>query len=149
MKRMINFIVLILGIFAFTSYLINDMIPEAILVFFIFFFILIRTPSQNPTNIIDRTLGFTADSLMLLCTLTALATGGYMIYIWWGVIKNLGFLEFSISLVLFFITIPVAPIYVGVDGDWWPSIYVASGVFFVVLIYRAVQWCLDEIKPPT
>mgnify|MGYP006919369695 CR=1 FL=1 len=144
MERIINFVVLILGISAFTSYLINGMIPEAIVVFFIFFFILIRTPSQNPTNIIDRTLGFTADFLMHLCTLTAVATGGYMIYIWWSVIKNLDFLEFSIALALFFITIPVAPIYKGIHGDWEPAMYVGLGFVIAAFIYGAAKWYLDK-----
>ena len=103
MKRIINLVVLILGIAAFTTYLFNDMIAEAIVVFFIFFFILIRTPSQNPENITHKRLGVAADYLMRLCTLVAIATGGYMIYIWWEVIKNLDFIEFSIALTLFFI----------------------------------------------
>ncbi len=102
-------------------------------------------PHEKTFSWIDKTLGFVADVLWSLSILIAVVIGGYMIYIWWGVIKNLGFLEFSISLVLFFITIPVAPIYIGIDGDWGPAIYVALGVFFVVLFFRAGMWCLDEI----
>jgi hypothetical protein len=106
-------------------------------------------PHEKTFSWIDKTLGSVANVLLFLSILIAVVIGGYMIYVWWGVIKNLGFLEFSISLVLFLITIPVAPIYVGIDGDWGPAIYVALGVFFVVLFFRAAMWCLVEIKTPS
>lgn len=101
-------------------------------------------PHEKTFSWIDKTLRFVGASLMVLCSLSAFVIGGYMVYVWWGVIKNLGFLEFSISLVLFFITIPVAPIYVGIDGDWWPAIYVTLGIVVVFFSFLAALWCLAE-----
>jgi hypothetical protein len=106
-------------------------------------------PHEKTFSWIDKTLGFVADSLMVLCILIAVIIGGYMVYVWWGVIKNLSFLEFSISLVLFFITIPLAPVYIGINGDWEPAIFVGLGFVIIAFIYSAVQWCLNEINPPT
>jgi hypothetical protein len=106
-------------------------------------------PHEKTFSWIDKTLRFVGASLMVLCSLSAFVIGGYMVYVWWGVIKNLGFLEFSISLVLFFITIPIAPIYIGIHGNWEPLKYVALGIVIVAFIYGAAKWCLDEIKPPS
>ena len=67
--------------------------------------------------------------LFLLCIPVVIGVGGYAVYIWWGVIENLDFLEFSVALVLFFVTIPLAPIYVGIHGNWEPAIYLGVGLF--------------------
>ena len=67
-----------------------------------------------------------------------------MVSVWWDVLENMSFLEFSISLVLFFITIPIAPIYIGIHGNWEPAIYVALGFVVAFFIFGAALWCLDE-----
>jgi hypothetical protein len=71
--------------------------------------------------------------------------GLYMISVWWGVLGKLSFLELSISLVLFFITIPIAPIYIGIHGNWEPTTYVVLGFVGAVFIFGVAQWCSDEI----
>ena len=83
-------------------------------------------------NWIKKTLEFVGIALTILCFLIGLVILGYLVYLWVGILKTLSFLELAISIGLFPITIPVAPIYLGFDGDWWPAIYVLLG--FLILI---------------
>jgi hypothetical protein len=103
------------------------------------------TPLDEPVSWDNKILGFIRDSLVVLCILVGIGIGGYMVYVWWGVIKTMGFLKFSISLVLFFITIPIAPIYVGINGNWEPAIYVGVGLFCVASIFIIAMWFDEQI----
>jgi hypothetical protein len=93
---------------------------------------------------VKKTLGFIGSLLKFISIFILIFVGLYMISVWWDVIEKLSFLEFSISLVLFFITIPIAPIYIGIHGNWEPLKYVALGIVIVAFIYGAAKWCLDE-----
>ena len=53
----------------------------------------------------------------------------YAMLIWWRVVTQFKFLLFLGSVILFPITIPLTPIYLGVKGDWEPT-----GVFVFAVI---------------
>ena len=105
-------------------------------------------------NWIKKTLEFVGIALFILCFLIGLVILGYLVYLWVGILKTLSFLELAISIGLFPITIPVAPIYLGFDGDWWPAIYILLG-FLILIISISIchgfwnsaffaYWCIEE-----
>lgn len=51
-----------------------------------------------------------------------LFSGVYALMIWWRTIPQFDFWGFMGSVILFPITIPLAPIYLGVNGDWGPTV---------------------------
>jgi hypothetical protein len=61
--------------------------------------------------------------------LILLFAGVYALTMWWRIIPHFGFWEFMGSVILFPITIPLTPIYLGVKGDWEPT-----GVFIFGMI---------------
>jgi hypothetical protein len=52
----------------------------------------------------------------------------YTLYIWWGVISNLGFIAFILSICFFFISIPLSPIYLGTTGNWEATFIIIIGI---------------------
>ena len=84
-------------------------------------------------NWIKRALDFVGSTLAYLCILIAVVILGYMVYLWGDILKNLSFLELAISIGLFIITIPIAPIYIGIHGDWGPAIYILLGFLILCL----------------
>ncbi len=71
--------------------------------------------------------------------LSLLFGGVYAILIWWRVIPHYGFWGFMGSVILFPITIPLTPIYLGVKGDWEPAGVFIFGMilgFLLILIGR-------------
>ena len=74
-------------------------------------------------------LGWSLFGICLGVWLVALlGTFSYAVYIWWDLISGLDFVGFSISIALFFITIPLAPIYVGIEGNREPLQGMVGGV---------------------
>ena len=47
--------------------------------------------------------------LVLIGFLVALSACAYTLYIWWGVISDLEFISFILSIFLFFLSIPLSP----------------------------------------
>lgn len=56
-----------------------------------------------------------------------LFSGVYALTVWWRIIPQFEFWGFIVSVVLFPITIPLSPIYLGVEGDWGPAAVILSG----------------------
>ena len=79
----------------------------------------------------------------VLGVLLLVSAVGYTVYVWWGVISNMEFLEFTAAIVLFFVTIPLSPIYVGVQGNWEPTITIAIEVFVAFILFNFASKC-DE-----
>ena len=52
----------------------------------------------------------------------------YTLYIWWGVISDLEFISFILSIFLFFLSIPLSPLYLGVNGNWQPTFLIVIGL---------------------
>ena len=52
----------------------------------------------------------------------------YTLYIWWGVISDLEFVSFILSIFLFFLSIPLSPLYLGVNGNWEPTFLIVIGL---------------------
>jgi hypothetical protein len=92
-----------------------------------FIIFIICSVIEGISFILHEVSGFMTGLLML-----SLAV--YTTYIWWGVISDLGFIGFAVGLVLFFITIPLAPLYVGSQGDWEPVFYIFCGVILFCLL---------------
>lgn len=67
--------------------------------------------------------------LLFVGCFVLLFAGVYALTIWWRVIPQFEFWGFMGSVILFPITIPLTPIYLGVKGDWEPT-----GVFTFGLI---------------
>ncbi len=67
----------------------------------------------------------------ILCTIglvAVLCSCVYTLYIWWGVISDLEFISFIVSIFLFFLSIPLSPLYVGVNGNWEPAVIIIIGL---------------------
>ena len=72
---------------------------------------------------------FLGGTLLFLGFLSLLFGGVYAMLIWWRVIAQFEFWKFMGSVILFPITIPLTPIYLGVKGNWEPT-----GVFMFAMI---------------
>jgi len=79
-------------------------------------------------KLIYAILTFLGGVLVLVGGLTLLGTGIYCLYIWWGVVSELGFLGLVVAVVFFMITVPLAPIYVGMHDNWEPTIFIILGI---------------------
>ena len=109
-------------------------------------------PHEEPVSRMEKAIAkrvkaflrFIGSLLQFICIFILIFVGLYWVSVWWDVLENMSFLEFSISLVLFFITIPIAPIYIGIHGNWEPLIYVTLGIVVAFFIFLAALWCLDE-----
>jgi hypothetical protein len=67
--------------------------------------------------------------LLLAGGFVLLFSGVYALVVWWRIIPQFDFWGFMGSVILFPLTIPLAPIYLGVKGDWEPT-----GVFIFTMI---------------
>jgi len=76
--------------------------------------------------------------------LSAIGLVGYFLYIWWGVISKLDFLGFLLGIIFFVFSIPLAPIYIGINGNWEPTLVLVFGfVYFLfsgVFGIRLLRW---------
>ena len=64
-----------------------------------------------------------------------LFSGIYALTIWWSIIPQFEFWEFMGAVILFPITIPLSPIYLGVQGDWEPTaVFIVSMTLGFLLI---------------
>jgi len=74
--------------------------------------------------------------LLLAGSLVLLFSGVYALMIWWRTIPQFEFWGFMGSVVLFPITIPLAPIYLGTQGDWEPTGVFISTMFLGLLFLK-------------
>lgn len=79
--------------------------------------------------IVPKTSSFFGSLLLFAGGFILLFGCVYVMLIWWRVIGQFEFWEFIGSVILFPITIPLTPIYLGVKGDWEPT-----GVFMFTII---------------
>jgi hypothetical protein len=75
-----------------------------------------------------------------------LGTFSYAVYIWWNLISGLDFVAFCISIALFFITIPLAPIYLAIEGNWEPLQLIAIGVLIAFVFVFVLEKIMDFMK---
>ena len=66
--------------------------------------------------------------LVLIGFVVVLCACVYTLYIWWGVISDLEFISFILSIFLFFLSIPLSPLYLGVNGNWEPTFLIVIGL---------------------
>jgi hypothetical protein len=90
-----------------------------------------------------KCLGWVCGGVWLVALL---GTFSYAVYIWWNLINGLDFVSFSISIALFFITIPLAPIYLGVEGNWEPLQVMAVGVLIAYVFSFVTEKIMDFMK---
>ncbi len=88
----------------------------------------------------------------ILCTIglvAVLCSCVYTLYIWWGVISDLEFISFILSIFLFFLSIPLSPLYVGVNGNWEPAVIIIIGLVgggIIAFIGLGITGWHDEIN---
>lgn len=79
--------------------------------------------------------------------LVFLGVGIYALLVWWGVVSLLEIVNFVAAMVFFFITIPMAPIYIGIHGDWEPAVLIVLGVILgLVLLSFGLRLCVAMEK---
>lgn len=71
--------------------------------------------------------------LFMVFAIAAFASGWiYLLFIFVGVLGKLGFIATVLSIFCFYITAPLSPVYVGLQGDWAPMI--------IIIILELVAW---------
>jgi hypothetical protein len=100
---------------------------------------------------VNKFLEFTAVIFRVLTFLILACVAGYAVYIWWDMASNavavgeITFLEFAATLALFFVTIPIAPIYIGVKGNWEPTLLIFAGLIISDVLYVGAKKCEELI----
>ena len=74
-----------------------------------------------------------------------LSISGYTVFVWWGIVSNLGFLGFVFAILLFFISIPLAPIYVSVQENWEPIIVIFSDLFSALVSIGIAEYIEENL----
>jgi hypothetical protein len=72
--------------------------------------------------------------LVLIGFVVGLCACAYALYIWWGVISDLEFISFILSIFLFFLSIPLSPLYLGVNGNWESAVIIIIGLVVGTII---------------
>ena len=72
--------------------------------------------------------------LVLIGFVVGLCACAYTLYIWWGVISDLEFISFILSIFLFFLSIPLSPLYLGVNGNWESAVIIIIGLVVGTII---------------
>lgn len=111
----------------------------------------LNAAGRKLTNLFKAIITFIGGVLIFIGGVTLLCAGIYTLYIWWGVVSKLEFLGLAVAAVFFAITVPLAPIYVGMQGDWGPTIIIILGIFCggLVLIFGGaiLRSVLESSKP--
>ena len=87
-------------------------------------------------SFIYKLIGNIGILIIILSVLIFLGIGIYAITIWWGVIIEYGFWGLVGGVVLFPITIPLSPIYLGMEGDWGPTGGIIFGLVAAYFVCR-------------
>ncbi len=64
-----------------------------------------------------------------------LGVGFYILRVWWELIEGWDPGSFALALVLFPATIPLAPLYAGVQGDWDPLLVTGAGMVSGLMVF--------------
>jgi hypothetical protein len=85
---------------------------------------------------------------ILIGVVVALSACAYTLYIWWGVISDLEFISFILSIFLFFLSIPLSPLYLGVNGNWEPTFLIVIGLVggTIIMFIGAYINAYSELK---
>ena len=87
-----------------------------------------------------------SELLLLAGSFVLLFSGVYALMIWWRTIPQFEFWGFMGSVVLFPITIPLAPVYLGVKGDWVPTgVFISTLILGLLLLKVGRKLCKTDL----